>query len=279
MSESPKQLSTASAVLNFFALLPPGNKGGTRSVYELICQTYNLQKGSLETDVFLHAQRDNLIRLHKEIDFSNIGSEAKPIYAGSIRNLSNVLNNQLNVKNWQHVRAQIDDALKTLVIMDDKLQLGVPIPETAKADISDFVSRLEAIYSELSDADIPPKLKIVLMPQIANLIMLLRNFEVLGFDRAWEVASAAMMTAAREFKYAESQPTKRRLGKLVAVLAVGVGLLASVNSGIEQAEKLISNVGDLFSAIEESQREEMPRLEHKPTQDPDTHAVHPSEAE
>ena len=80
--------------------------------YELICQTYNLQKGSLETDVFLHAQRDNLIRLHKEIDLSNIGSEAKPIYAGSILNLSNVLNNQLNVKNWQHVRAQIDDALK-----------------------------------------------------------------------------------------------------------------------------------------------------------------------
>lgn len=169
----------------------------------------------------------------------------------------------LGQSGWRSIRQKIEPGLEALVYLDETLRLGVCITEEVRSDIEKSIYNLEELYDELIRTDLPQELRVVLLPNIANLIVFLKNYEVLGLDKAYETFSSAAMIAARQLRTQSDPAIKTKVKKALVVLTTGVTILAGVNALIDQTEKLAIRGVDLFKLLGDAQREAVPKLEDK----------------
>ena len=99
---------------------------------------------------------------------------------------------------------------------------------------------------------------------LLQLITLLSQYEIVGFEKAWETASAALFTIYK-FDRADSATNadKGWLKKAAVRLAAVVGVLTTVDAGLKEVANIGSQAKDFYEFIQKSEQWMRPRIEHK----------------
>lgn len=258
--------SRAKAIKTFIDRIkfPPRNNNKNEKVIDAIASSFNLKSDSSHMLLLLHAQVDNFERILFDIDVSNVSADAKEVYRNHVSQLSKLVKYPALYQSAEAARAEIvGPHLPTLTLLSDALRVYFKFDEPVRTELAHATENLEAVCKEISEGAIDDRLKEVVVPQLSGLIFLLKNCDVLGFDRAWQIASGAMMSAFAVAQGEVAQNRKSVLQKLAVSVAVVVGILASAEAGMKHVVSITSQAKGLYEFIAESERQSVPKIEYK----------------
>jgi hypothetical protein len=241
----------------------PSAKSG-HNIMQVIGASFKLKPDSANALLLVHSQVENFEKLLLEIELSGVGEEAKDIYRSHIRGLSKLVAYPALYGNAESARVDIiKPNYATLTLLSDALGIYYDYGSDVQNELADAIDKLEIILRELSEGDLDSQIKGVVLPQISSLIFLLKNCDVLGFDRAWEVASASMMTLYKRSQGEVAEKDKRILQRLAVRVTLVVGILASADAGIKHISSVVSQAKGLYEFIVGAESASVPKIEYK----------------
>jgi hypothetical protein len=259
-------ISTAKAVQNFidridFSLKVKNNNA---TIIQAISSRFTVE-GPI--DFLIHAQFSNIHRLSVELrHFQGIRPEAKEKYQTSLNQLMRLFQYPVLYQNAEAARKDIVEPNHwVLPVLDDRLGSYSTIDDQAKTDILALAQKLLELEREISDSNIEPRLKAILLPMLSQLSTLLKNYEIVGFEKAWEIASAALFTV-HKFSQKQVEPTQGDaswLARTAVTIAAVVGILTTVDTGVKHAASIGSQAKEFYEFIQKSEQLGRPRIEHR----------------
>ncbi|MCF2524075.1 hypothetical protein [Bradyrhizobium sp. G127] len=258
------KLSLAKSLKNFFDRLPSGS-GGSRNVRKAISEAFSIEENSAEMQLLLYTQMDNFERLLVQVRLSSIENDAKRRYLKDIGTLSAIVHYPRLFQSFETARSElIDRHAHTLTYLNDALKVGDDLHESIDRDIDELSRQLQDVLEELSSSDLPLKVRGILFSQISQLLFLLKNFQSVGVDKVWEVASATYVTIQKEAATIATSTKSGFLKRAAVGISALVGALAIVEAGTSH---VIGTAKNLEKGIEliEKWRGEVPQIEYKPS--------------
>jgi len=235
-----KKISRAKALKAFIDKLsfPKANLSAT--MIQVIADSFTMKADSVEFRRLLHTQIENFDALLHEIQLARMGEESKRVTTRRIQALSKFLLHPALYGPAEKARVDIiNPNADQLYVVSDALDMFTAWDEQTKAFIDAAAEHLQEAYDSISNSDLDQKLKAAVLPTINALISLLRNFEVVGFDRAWEMASTTILVIHRQIEHAPTESDRRRL----ALLGQGVLRIASYIAGLDTIYKGAVSIG------------------------------------
>jgi hypothetical protein len=150
-----------------------------------------------------------------------------------------------------------------LIYVNEQLGIFSSFDQNQVSDLKKIAELLRQLNAELVQSSLPVRVRAELSSQIFDLQVLLDNFSVLGFDKAWEVASASLMSVQRDMNDAhdvQKNPIFRKFGVL---LMTSLSAIAAINTGIGDVSKFVSHLRSGYETLDKWRRDSIPLLEHK----------------
>jgi hypothetical protein len=259
------KLSLAKSLKNFVDRLPSG-PGGSRNVRKAISDVFSIDESSAEMQLLLYTQVDNFERLLFQIRLSSIEDDAKRRYIKDIGALSSIVHHPTLFQSYESARSGlIDRHAHILTYLNDALKVVENLDESIERDVDELSKQLQDVLDELPASDLPLKVKGILFSQISQLLFLLKNFQFVGVDKVWEVASATYVTIQREAATVASASKSGFLKRAAVGISALVGALAVVEAGTGHVIGTAKNLEKGIELIEKWRGETRPQIEYKPS--------------
>jgi hypothetical protein len=263
-----ERFSRAKAVRNFLDRLKRMNIKDTSTVAAVISHCFGAKAGSHEFDMLIHSQLDNLYRLENDVELVALhNEETRETSKKQIRELSKLFRYPDIQGRYVDAKGKIiDPNYNALIYIDDILRDSYLLDESHQKGIAEIISDLNDVHATIVASDLDPRLRSMLARYLGELVILLKNYEVVGFDRAFELASAAMLfleTNAEKLPRGSKGVVVRRL---VGALGGALVLLCTLNGVIEEGGKLLFHIKSGASYLEELANESPRFLEDKEDQ-------------
>jgi hypothetical protein len=257
-------LSVAKSLKNFFDKLGPTKNGDDRSVRKAICLAYGIAEDSSETDLLIYVQAENFRRLMSQVDLSTIEVDAKKTYRGQVQSLSRCIRHPILYGRYEQAKKDfISPNYNVLTYLNDALKVSIDITDETSNEIAGLVDSLKEALDSALVSSLPLRLKNILDVQISQLIFLIKNFDSVGVDKAWELASAAFLTIQREAPKVNDVDEKGIFKKIAVGVAAVVGALAMADAGLNHSVSIATNMKAGYELVEQWRRDQIPKIEHR----------------
>jgi hypothetical protein len=267
MTES---ISIAKALHTFFSTLP--NPAANQSVPTLnvIAEKYSVATNSTEFYEIVHIQRGNLLALTRRLDAADWPKETKRASRQHVDALLQAVDHIGLIKDWRETHQKlVKPNLSSLLLLEQSLHIENCLDDEAEEDIKKLLLRFESLFEDVENADLPTELRGKIIAALSVLVLLLRNYKVVGLSRAWEVASSTLVTLSLEAK-ATPENNAGIVRKVIKTFAVGTAILAAANGFLDDSTKLLSKITGVFQSIGSVIGDEPKLLEHHAEQRSET---------
>lgn len=228
----PERTSRAIAIQNFIDRIQVPKTSNQPSVLQAIATSFNLGPESAELKFLLRVQQENFEGLLLEIELSDMEDEARKNYRKQVGELAKLIEYPALYQKADAAKKEIiSPNYNVLAYVNDKLRIYAKLIQSHVDDISTIVSELDRLYQEILDSNLDVQLKATVASTISNLVLLLKNYRVLGFEKARDMASASMMT----LYVASTKVPKEDAGLIRRVAAktmMVVGIIATIDASL-----------------------------------------------
>jgi hypothetical protein len=248
-----EHLSAAKALqLLFHSLGGPRNNSDT--VAKTICSAVQIKRDSVEFHYLMYSVSRNFSELGMQLDHaSEIGDGAKAQFRNDLTPLSTITNiDKLRERYDEFYKSVILPHVRVLTYADDALKCWSVLPKSEREQFASIIQALEAAVQELhslSDDAIPIAARATFIAHLQRLIFVLKNYEKVGFEAAWEAASSAYTTLCRDAAKAETKEAKSTLTKVAQAAGLTLVILAGVAEGTTHFSKIATNTVDTLKRI------------------------------
>jgi len=240
-------------------------------VRKIISDSFSIAEKSAEMQLLLYVQVDNFERLLTQVRLSSIQDDAKGRYLQDIGALSAIVHHPRLYTRYDAARTEvIEPHAHVLTYANDALKVEFDLEESISTEIDQLAKLLQEVLEELPHSDLPLRIRGILYTQISQLIFLLKNFQSVGVEKVWELASASYVTVQKEASTIEAANKNGFIKRAAIGISALVGLLSAIDSGTGHAIGIAKNLENGIALIDRWRGQNRLRIEHKPSNSDET---------
>jgi hypothetical protein len=249
------EVSQAAATKAFFERLKPGK--GPNPLSKLICDTYQVKQNSFEFYQLLHAQRSNLMDLHRYASSAQISNQEQKNFLNSLMNLTAAIDfGGLGNRGSDVWDRNIAPYLRDLDYLAGRLGLHRSGDDKSITDLKSLAQRLGDLKEEIRSSSVSLIEKVKIIQSIEALIFFVNHIEIVGVDRAWEKA----LTTLTETAIVTSKLNQNSKG----VMKRGLAIISAITVALAAINGLADEIGDTKEMLMDAWEATKQVIDHEP---------------
>jgi len=258
-----ERFSRANVLQNFIDQIRFSKEHHGHSLLAVIANSFNPQLTDQQLRLLLRSQEENVERLLMEIEFSSIEPPAKAGYKRQVKELGKIFQFPVLGQQSGAIRQDIiGPNYQVLPYLSDALKIYFDIEDADKADIDRIASELDELSQKIASSEIDIQLRVLVSSSLNNLVLLIKNYKILGFEKASEAASGTMLALYKAAAKAEPKDSKF-LNKAAATVLILVGILTPVDEVMKRSTSIGAQIKSAYDFVQKAMQENVLKIEHK----------------
>jgi hypothetical protein len=263
-----ERLSRAKTLQNFIDKIRFSKEHNGHSLLAVIANSFDPRLSDPQLRLLLRSQEENVERLLLEIEFSSIEPPAKAGYKRQVGELGKIFQFPALGQQAAVVRQDIiGPNYLVLPYLSDALKIYFDIEEADKSDLDRIASELDELSQKIATSDIDIQLRVLVSSSLNNLVLLIKNYKILGFEKASEAASGAILALYKACAKAELKDIKF-LNKATATVLILVGILTPVDEVLKRSTSIGTQLKSAYDFVQNAMQENVLKIEHKKDDQP-----------